>query len=136
MVERTPRDSLRRVTSDRFARRVFTGAGIYGLVSVVPMYGLERRLSETYPPAITHPEFFYGFAGLALAWQLAFLLIGRDPARLRPLMLPSVVEKVTWFGAVAVLVALGRTAAGMLPFALIDLLLAALFVAAYRRTAN
>ena len=58
--------------SDRFARRVFTGAGIYGLVCLVPMYGVERILGTMFPPPITHPEFFYGFAGVALAGRSRF----------------------------------------------------------------
>ena len=120
--------------SDRFARRVFTGAGIYGLFCLVPMYGIERLLGTMFPPPITHPEFFYGFAGVALAWQIAFLIIGRDPVRYRALMLPSIVEKIGYGVAVPVLVGLGRTAPGLLPTAIIDLMLAGLFTEAYRRT--
>ena len=121
--------------SDRFARRVFTGAGIYGIVCLVPMYGVERLLGTMFPPPITHPEFFYGFAGVALAWQIAFLIIGRDPARYRLLMLPSIVEKIGYGGVVVVLVLLGRTAPGLLPTAIVDLVLAGLFAESYRRTA-
>jgi hypothetical protein len=130
------RSTLPRVSPDRFARRVFTGAGVYGIVCLAPMYGVERLVGEMEPPPITHPEFFYGFVGLALSWQLAFLVIGRDPVRYRALMLPSIVEKVTWFVAVIVLVALGRTRATLLPFAIVDLGLAALFLVAHRRTAS
>lgn len=118
----------------RFARRAFTGAGVYGLAVLLPMYGMEGLLGTRFPPPVTHPEFFYGFVGVALAWQLAFFVIGRDPVRHRALMLPSIVEKLGYGGAGVVLVALGRTAAGMLPTALIDLALAALFAAAYVRT--
>ncbi len=121
--------------TDRFARRAFTGAGIYGIVCLVPMYGVERVLGTMFPPPITHPEFFYGFAGVALAWQLAFLVIGRDPVRYRPLMLPSIVEKIGYGGVTVVLVISGRTAAGLLPTAIVDLLLAVLFAESYRRTA-
>jgi hypothetical protein len=121
--------------SDRFARRVFTGAGIYGIVCLVPMYGVERLLGTMFPPPITHPEFFYGFAGVALAWQIAFLIIGRDPAHYRLLMLPSIVEKIGYGGVVVVLVLLGRTAPGLLPTAIVDLVLAGLFAESYRRTA-
>ena len=76
-----------------FARRVFTVAGIYGLVVLVPFYFLERWLGENRPPAITHAEFYYGFAGVAVAWQVAFLIIGRDPVRYRLLMLPAILAK-------------------------------------------
>jgi hypothetical protein len=124
------------MTSEGFARRVFTAAGIYGFVALVPMYAIERMLGEMFPPPVTHPEFFYGFAGVALAWQLAFLIIARDPVRYRALMLPSIVEKVGYGGAVVVLVGLGRTAAGVLPTAIVDLVLAGLFAESYRRTAQ
>jgi hypothetical protein len=122
------------MAGERFARRVFTGAGIYGIVCIVPMYGLERHLGELYPPPITHPEFFYGFAGVTLAWQLAFLVVGRDPVRHRALMLPAIVEKLGWGIAVSVLVARGRTAPAMLPPAFIDLALAVLFALSFVRT--
>ena len=118
-----------------FARRLFTVAGIYGLISLLPMYFLEGRLMERMPPALTHPEFYYGFVGVALAWQLLFLLVARDPVRLRPVMLPAVVEKLGWGIGVLVLVAQGRITTFFVPAALIDLLLAGLFVVAWRRTA-
>ena len=117
-----------------FARRVFTWAGVYGLVALVLLYGLEGTMGAMYPPAITHPEFFYGFAGVALAWQIAFLLIGRDPARLRPMMIPAVIEKLGYGVAVLVLVALGRTAPPMAVTAIVDLGLAVLFAMAWVRT--
>jgi hypothetical protein len=116
-----------------FARRVFMVAGIYGLLSLVPMYFLERQVMERLPPALTHPEFYYGFVGVALAWQLLFLLVAREPERLRPVMLPAVVEKLGWGIGVLVLVAQGRIGTFFVPAAAIDLLLAALFVVAWRR---
>jgi hypothetical protein len=118
-----------------FARRVFTVAWIYGLVSLVPMYFTERQLMERIPPALTHPEFYYGFIGVALAWQLLFVLIAREPARLRPAMLPAVLEKLTWGVGVPVLVWQGRAPTFFMPAAVIDLVLAALFVIAWRKTA-
>jgi len=122
------------MAGERFARRVFTGAGIYGLVCVVPMYWLERYFGEQYPPPITHPEFFYGFVGVTIAWQLVFLVMGGDPMRYRPLMLPAIVEKLGWGVAVSALVARGRTAPGMLPPAFVDLALAVLFATSFVRT--
>src|SRR6266851_8175721 len=85
-------------------------------------------------PPITHPAFFYGFVGLALAWQFAFLFIATDPARYRPLMLPSMFEKFSYGIAVAVLVLQGRTRSADLVFAATDLLLGVLFVLAYLKT--
>jgi hypothetical protein len=83
------------------------------------------------PPAITHPGFYYGFAGLALAWQIAFLVIARDPVRLRPMMIPSMVEKFSYTIAVVTLVMQGRTHKSDLVFAGTDMLLGVLFVVAY-----
>jgi len=119
---------------NRFARRVFTWAGLYGLVALLPMYVLEARLGELFPPALTHPEFYYGFAGVAGAWQVAFLLIGSDPVRFRPIMLPAVLEKLGYGIAVGVLIAQGRTPVALMGTGVIDLALAALFTAAYFRT--
>jgi hypothetical protein len=117
----------------RFARRVFTVAWIYGVVSLIPLYVIERPLMERIPPPLTHPEFYYGFVGVALAWQLLFILIARDPVRLRPAMLPAVVEKLAWGIGVLVLVAEGRSPGFFVGSAVIDLLLAVAFVLAWRR---
>jgi hypothetical protein len=86
------------------------------------------------PPPITHPGFFYGFVGLALAWQFAFLLISTDPVRNRPLMLPSMLEKFSYDIAVVVLVLQGHMRSSDLVFASTDLLLGVLFVVAYIKT--
>jgi len=118
----------------RFARRVFIGAGVYGLIGVLPLFFMEQRFVELFPPELTHPEFFYGFAGVALAWQVAFLVIGSDPARFRPLMLPAVIEKVTYGAGVLWLVIEGRTPLPMVGTAIIDLVLAILFTASFFRT--
>src|SRR3954447_2834760 len=89
-----------------FARRTFLIAGVYGLVVLLPMYFLGGRIGRDSPPPITHPEFFYGFLGVAVAWQFAFLIIARDPVRHRPLMVPAVQEKAS-FGLPAVALWLG-----------------------------
>ena len=73
-------------------RCVFTVAGIYGIAALLPQYFLEQQVGLQTPPPITHAEFFCGFLGVALAWQVAFLIIARDPLRFRPLMVPSILE--------------------------------------------
>jgi hypothetical protein len=119
-----------------FARRVFLGAGIYGMLVLFPQYFLEARISHDYPPAITHPDLFYGFIGLALVWQLAFLLIARDVLRYRALMPIAVLEKLVFGVPAVVLFVQGRIPAPVLGFGLIDLTLAVLFLAAFRATAQ
>ena len=118
----------------KFGRWVFWVAGVYGLLALLPMYALERQIGVDDPPAITHPEYFYGFIGVAVAWQLAFLVIGQDPARYRPLMLPAVVEKFSFAVAVLVLYLQGRLSGPTVVFASIDFALGVLFLIAFLRT--
>ena len=119
-----------------FARRVFLIAAIYGLIVLLPQYFLEEKTGREFPPAITHPEYFYGFIGIAVAWQIVFLIISRDPIRYRPLMLVAVVEKIAFgFPAIALYVG-GRLSGQMLGAGIVDLILGAFFILAYKRTAT
>jgi len=115
-----------------FARRLFFWAAIYGIAVLAPQYLLEGELGRQYPPPVTHPELYYGFVGVALAWQLAFLVISRDVVKYRLLMLPAAVEKLVFPGAVYPLWAAGRAAPPSVFFASIDLVLGVLFVVAWR----
>jgi hypothetical protein len=118
----------------KFARIVFWVAGIWGLLVVTPLYFLFDLIGSKDPPPITHPGFFYGFVGVALAWQVAFLFIATDTVRYRPLMIPSVLEKVSFGAAIIVLVLQGRTRSSDLLFAGTDLLLGLLFLIPYFKT--
>jgi hypothetical protein len=115
----------------KFAKVVFWVAGIWGLVVIAPLYFMFDLIGKQDPPAITHPGFYYGFVGCTLAWQIAFLIIGANPVRLRQMMIPSVVEKFTFGVAVVALVMQGRTNQRDLVFAATDLTLGVLFVAAF-----
>jgi hypothetical protein len=117
----------------RFARWVFLLAGIYGVLVVTPNYFLETKMGQDYPPAITHAEYFYGFAGVALAWQVAFLNIATDPARYWLIMLPSALEKFSFAGALYWLHFSRGLPAILLVFGTIDLLLGVLFLIAFAR---
>ena len=115
------------------ARRLFFAAGIYGLAVIVPQFFLEGQIGLDSPPAITHPEYFYGFLGVVTAWQIAFLIIATDPVRYRPMMIPSALEKFSFAGAVAVLYWQGRVPGAVAAFAAVDFVLGLLFVMAYVR---
>lgn len=119
----------------RFAKIVYWVAGIWGVVVITPLYFLFDVIPVKDPPAITHPGFYYGFVGTALAWQIAFLFIAWDPLRLRPMMIPSMVEKFSYGIAVVTLVMQGRMQRWDLVFGATDLLLGVLFVAAWVVTA-
>jgi hypothetical protein len=118
----------------KFAKIVFWIAGIWGLVVITPLYFLFDVIGQKDPPAITHPGFFYGFVGCALAWQVAFCFLATDPVRYRPLILPSILEKATYAIAILILVLQGRTRPFDLVFAGTDALLGLLFLTAYYKT--
>ena len=117
-----------------FARRVFLTAAVYGVLVLAPQYFMEAKVGRDFPPPITHPEHFYGFIGVALAWQVLFVVIARDPGRYRPVMPVAVLEKLGFGIAAVVLFAQGRLHAAILGAGIIDLVLAALFLAAFRLT--
>jgi vacuolar-type H+-ATPase subunit I/STV1 len=118
----------------KFAKIVFRVAGIWGLAVLTPLYFMFDLIGRNDPPPITHPGFFYGFVGVALAWQIAFIFIATDPARYRPLMIPSVLEKVSFAAPVIILVLQGRMHKSDLAFVYTDLLFGLLFVIAYFKT--
>src|SRR5580765_7445080 len=96
------------MTPERFAKWVFRGAGIYGFVALLPQYFLERRIGVDTPPAITHPEYFYGFVGVGLAFQVLFLAIGANPIRLRAAIPAGILEKAAFGVTVWILYYQGR----------------------------
>lgn len=118
----------------KFAKLVFLVAGIYGLIVLLPQYFLEGKIGVDSTPPITRPEFYYGFLGVTVPWQILFLILSSDPARYRPMMIPAVLEKIGFAGAVAVLFVQQRVSSLMLVPAGVDLLLGILFVAAYVKT--
>ena len=117
----------------RFAKWVFLAAGIYGFAVLAPLYFLEGAVSASYGP-VTHPEYYYGFVGCALAFQLLFLIIARDPVRLRPAMLAAIVEKASFPAVVWPLFLQHRAPAPVAVLSSIDLIWGALFIASYLRT--
>jgi hypothetical protein len=118
----------------KFAKIVFWIAGLWGFLIISPLYFMFDLIGKSDPPPITHPGFFYGFVGVALVWQVAFLFIAKDPIRFRPFMIPAILEKLAFFIPVLILVLHNRMHPSDLLFACIDLVLGLLFVIAYIRT--
>lgn len=117
-----------------FARWVFGIAGVYGLLILTPMYFLEDRISRDQPPSITHPEYYYGFVGVAIAWQVAFLMISRDPVRYRLMMIPAIIEKGSYVIALVALFWAGRIPPLILGYSVGDFIFCVLFIVAFLRT--
>ena len=120
----------------RFARTVFILAGVWGIVVLTPLYFLLDLSGRHYAVPTDNPHFFYGFLSVTMVWQLAFLVIGSNPLRFRPLMIAAILEKLGYIVTVAALLSQQRIsstdAAGAAP----DVLLAALFIAAFVKTAG
>lgn len=113
---------------------IFRLAGIIGILIIAPFYFIETQIGLDMPPAITHPEYYYGFIGVTLAWQVGFLLIASDPLRYRPLMVAAMLEKGTYAAAMIALFALGRVPLMILGAGLMDMTFGILFVIAYWAT--
>jgi hypothetical protein len=118
----------------RFARIGFVGAGVWGIAVLTPFYWLVDITGRHYLPPVDYPHFFYGFVSVAMAWQIAFLVIGSNPLRFRPLMIPSVLEKLGHVTTVAVLYGQSRISSTDAQGAIPDLLLGVLFIVAFAKT--
>jgi hypothetical protein len=118
----------------KFARFVFIAAGIWGIVVLTPFYWLLDVTGRHYVPPTEYPQFFYGFVSVALVWQIAFLAIGSSPARFRPLMIPSILEKLGYVATLAVLYGQGHISATDVQPLLPDLVLGILFIISFAKT--
>ena len=118
----------------KFAKYLFYVAGIWGILVITPLFFIFDKIGQQDPPPVTHPLFYYGFAGVALAWQFVFLAIGSNPVRFRPLMLVSILEKLGYFLPAVFLYLQHRVHPVDLFISCGDALLAVLFFIAYLKT--
>ena len=118
----------------KFAKIVFLVAGIWGILVITPLFFMFDLIGKNDPPAITHPGFYYGFVCTTFAWQIAFLVISRDPVRLRLMMIPCMLEKFPYVIAASVLYGQSRIKTPDLMLAMVDLVLGLFFLAAFVTT--
>jgi hypothetical protein len=72
---------------------------------------------------------------VALAWQIAFLVIAADPIRFRPMMVVAIVEKFGYVTSIAVLYGQGSITWGDFTIGVVvDAVLGALFLLAFVST--
>jgi hypothetical protein len=117
-----------------FTKIVFWIAGAWGVLSITPLYFMFDTMGRQDPPALTHSQFYFGFLGVTLAWQIAFFVIATDPARFRPMIIPSLIEKLTYVGAITVLYLERRMTPSEAISAFPDAILAVLFVISFAKT--
>lgn len=115
----------------KFARWTFLIAGIYGLLVLLPQYFLIEKAGSDAPPPINHPEYYFGFVGVAIAFQIVFLLIASDPLRYRPIILATIVEKFSFGIATAILLSKDMVAGPIVYGAAVDVVLGILFIISY-----
>ena len=118
----------------KFARYTFIAAGTLGLIVLIPMYFLLERTGIEAPPPVTHPEFYYGFLGVALAFQIVFLIIATDPIKYRSMMIPSIVEKFAFVIPTFYLYSQGHNLGSIVGGAALDLMWGTLFLISYFKT--
>jgi len=122
--------------SIRFAKYVFGISAIFGFLFLLPLYFAENYVAAESPPAITHPEFYYGFVGVALIWQFVYFMIATNPVRFRPIMILAGLAKFSLVLTFFCLFLVQRVSAKTLAAAVPDFLMALLFFACFFATKN
>ena len=107
----------------KFARRIYIIAAIYGFLAVPALY-----FTDAPDP---HRLLYFAFAGIALVFQGVFLVIARDPIRYAAFLPLTVFEKISFGIPALVFWSQGQAANDMALGGAVDLLFAALFVAAW-----
>ncbi|MGA9706803.1 MAG: hypothetical protein WBQ87_03875 [Candidatus Sulfotelmatobacter sp.] len=118
----------------RFAKIVFWIAGIWGVLVLTPLYFIFNVIGRNDPPPITHPAFYYGFVSVSLAFQLVFFVIAKHPVLLRPMMIPSMLEKFGYGATLFLLFLQDRLHPQDLALGGIDVLFGVLFLIAFFKT--
>ena len=118
----------------KFAKVVFVGAGMWGIGVLTPLYWLVDVSGRRYGVPTEYPQFYYGFLSVAMAWQIAFLIIGSNPARFRVLMIPGILEKLGYVVPLVVLYQQARVTWADAQAAVPDFALAILMMLAFVKT--
>lgn len=100
-------------------------AGISGIILLFPLYFMQTETGET---AISHPAFYYGFIGVALAFQVLFIIISFDLAKYRMAIIPCFIEKFAFAVPVIILFSQSRVSDTIFWAGIMDLILGILFV--------
>jgi hypothetical protein len=118
----------------KFARIVYGVAAVYGFIVLLPLYFLRDKIGLSTPPPVNHPEFYYGFIGVAVLWQFVFILIATEPHRYLPIMPITFLEKLVYTVPVVILYLHGQANQSTLIPSLGDPVFGIFFVVAYLRT--
>ena len=111
---------------------IFKGAGIYGIIVMILLLVAPTQVLNE--PTVIHPEYYFGFVMVGLVWQIAFLVVGSDPVRFRPIMPVCMCEKFFYITLLTFLIMTHRTPERMWPAVVLDGLVGCAFIYAWRIT--
>jgi hypothetical protein len=120
----------------RFARNFCYWAGWYGILTHTPLLFMEAKFGSKQPPPVNHPELYYGYIAVALSWQVAFLMLSRDPLAHRAFLVPAGLEKLAFATAGLWLYFDGKVSSLVGAFAGVDLLFASGFFFSFFKLAS
>jgi len=115
------------MNAEMFTRRVLIAAAVYGFIGAATLY-----VTDAPDP---HRLLYFAFAGIALVFQGVFLVIARDPRRYAAFLPLCVFEKLSFAVPALAFAARGQAGPTMALAGAVDLLLALLFVVAWRKMA-
>jgi hypothetical protein len=118
----------------KLAKWTFRTAGVFGLIVMIPMLFVENLIEQIMPPAVNHPEFFYGFVVLNICWQILYLFLAKDPIRFRPMMIPAFLAKASAPVALIWLYLQRRISSQWITTSIMDGVFAILFLVSYWAT--
>ena len=109
----------------KLAKWIFLIAGIFGLLSTLPLAFTEKIMG------VKQPEFYYGFVYLNICWQVLYLFISKDPVRFQLMMIPAILAKGSGTITLTWLYLQGRLSSQWLAIAVVDGMFAVLFLVAF-----
>ena len=118
----------------KLAKWTFRTVGVFGLIVMIPMLFVENLIEQIMPPAVNHPEFFYGFVVLNICWQILYLFLAKDPIRFRPMMIPAFLAKASAPVALIWLYLQRRISSQWITTSIMDGVFAILFLVSYWAT--
>jgi hypothetical protein len=112
----------------KLAKWIFLIAGIFGLISTIPLVFTEKIM------LVKQPEFYYGFVFLDICLQVVYILISTSPTRFRPMMIPAFLAKVSGTTALTWLYLADRVSFQWMAIGSADGVFAILFLIGYFKT--
>jgi hypothetical protein len=112
----------------KLAKWIFLIAGIFGLITTIPLVFAEKMMS------VQQPEFYYGFVFLDICLQVVYIIISTSPIRFRPMMIPAILAKASGTIALTWLYFTDQVSLQWITIGAIDGVFAILFLIGYFST--